>query len=294
MITLSYIICTKNRLNYLKICLPKLISTKLVNEEIVVVDGDSTDGSKAYLAELFEQGKIQQFISEKDRSQAHGWNKGMLMAKGTIIKKIIDDDVFDYQAIRACATYMLEHPNVDVVISNDLSTGLYTTEHISYNSRFKYFKEWVDKKTSCFTFSDVHILIRKSILPYIGLYNTTFTMLDWEYSLRMSYLNANIVFYTGYNALNVGTPSNITSTVAKNVLIKEAAIGKALYGYPGDNHSISLWSKIKIAIGRIVFAKPANHIKPPIDFDIKETYDKLYQFIHLANEKTTAQFIARQ
>src|SRR5476651_636037 len=106
MIQLSYILSTKNRLPFLRITLSKLISIINIDEEIVVVDASSTDGTKEYLQELFEVGKIHQFISEPDRNQAHGWNKAMLMAKGIIIKKIIDDDVFCYDAIRRCKDHL--------------------------------------------------------------------------------------------------------------------------------------------------------------------------------------------
>src|SRR5438105_5011530 len=124
MYDLSYIIATRNRLPLLKITLQKLMDGLQPGEEIVVVDGDSTDGSKEYLQSLFAEGKIHQYISEPDKNQAHAWNKAMLAASGTIIKKIIDDDVFGYDAIRHCKNYMLQNPAVDVVISNDLGSTL--------------------------------------------------------------------------------------------------------------------------------------------------------------------------
>ena len=89
--SISYLISTRNRLPHLKITLAKLIAELQPDEEVVVVDGNSTDGAKEYLQQLFEQGKIHQFVSESDRNQAHGWNKAMLMANGTIIKKIIEN-----------------------------------------------------------------------------------------------------------------------------------------------------------------------------------------------------------
>jgi glycosyltransferase involved in cell wall biosynthesis len=291
MIKLSYLISTRNRLRYLKINLERLIANILPDEEIVVVDANSTDGSTLYLQALLKAGKIHQFISEPDKNQAHGWNKAMLMAKGTLLKKIIDDDVFDYNEIRKCASYMIENPGVDVVISSDLSSGIYNYKDISLNSsRLKHYKEWKAGKINCFSFSDVHMLVRKSILSYIGLYNTSFVMIDWEYSLRMSFLNINISYYTGYNALNVGTPNNVSSTVSKKILQNEARIGQALYGYPGDNKSISFWSKIKIAIGKRIYAKPVNPNTYP-EINLNEIYDRFYEHINKINSESNGQFI---
>ena len=65
-INLTYIIATYNRLSFLKITIAKLIDELKPDEEIVVVDGDSTDGSKEYLKRLFEEEKIHQFVSEPD------------------------------------------------------------------------------------------------------------------------------------------------------------------------------------------------------------------------------------
>jgi|GEM_PF-5677686 len=68
--SISYIIATRNRLPFLKITLEKLIGELLQDEEIVVVDGNSNDGSKEYLQTLFGEGKIHQFITEPDKNQS--------------------------------------------------------------------------------------------------------------------------------------------------------------------------------------------------------------------------------
>jgi glycosyltransferase involved in cell wall biosynthesis len=217
-IELSYIIATYNRLSFLKITLEKLMANLQPDEEIVVVDGNSTDGTKEYLQQLFEKGKIHQFISEPDMNQAHAWNKAMLMAKGTLIKKIIDDDVFDYQSIRKCKDHMLQHPLVDVVLSNDVSSLFNDHQTIHTDTRIPEFEKWCKGLLPSFSFGDVHMLIRRSSLSYIGLYNTAYVMMDWEYSLRISYLKANIVYYTGYNALSVAHPQTITSSANKQLI----------------------------------------------------------------------------
>lgn len=252
MFNLSYIFSTKNRLPFLKITLGNLLKKRLSNEEIVVVDGDSTDGTKEYLQQLLEKGDIQQFISEPDQSQAHGWNKAMLLAKGTIIKKVIDDDIFDYDAIRKCANYMLENPKVDVVISNDLVSSLSNYKNIQKTSRFSQFKEWKNGLKPSFTFGDVHLLIKRTSLSYIGLYNTGYVMMDWEYALRISYLKANIVYYTGYNALSVYHDDSITALKNEQKITDQGNRANVFYEYAGDRADISTWSKVKIAIGKTI------------------------------------------
>lgn len=255
-INLSFIISTKNRLSFLKITLEKLIPTLQDDEEIIVVDGKSSDGSKEYLEKLYSEKKIHYFISEPDKNQANGWNKAMLMANGEIIKKVIDDDIICLNAIRICKDYMLKNLNVDVCISNDMSVKLgENVDKISFHSRIKQFQNWKVGKIKSFTSGDVHMLIRRTSLAYIGLYDASFTMIDWEYSLRMSYLRANIAYYTGYNALSISHEASISSNTNQKRLKHESKRACPMYEYAGDAAQISFWSKIKIFIGRNILSK---------------------------------------
>jgi len=293
MIDLSFLIATYNRLPFLKITLEKLMQELQSDEEIVVVDGNSTDGSKEYLQTLFEKGEIHQYISEPDKNQAHAWNKAMLMAKGTIIKKIIDDDVFCYKTIRECKNFMLENPAVDVVISNDLSSSLYDYKNIQKLSRQPQFEKWNEGLTPSFTFGDVHMLIRKSALAYIGLYNTSYVMMDWEYSLRISYLKANITYYTGYNALSVAHNQTISSLKNVKLINEQGSRGEVFYEYEGDYAMITLWSKIKISIGKLLYStKPVDSktIRQSAD-DINMIYNHYYNYITELNDQESSVFL---
>jgi len=207
------------------------------------------------------------------------------MAKGTIIKKIIDDDAFCYKAIRECKNYMLQNPAVDVMISNDLGSSLYDYKNIQKSSRLLQFEEWKQGLTPSFTFGDVHMLIRRSALAYTGLYNTAFVMMDWEYSLRISYLKSNIAYYTGYNALSVNHPDTVSSQKNSRLIQEQGKRGNIFYEYAGDGAEISLWSKIKIFAGkRLKPAKPT--IAPAKDVPAEEIsviYDYYYNYISELN-----------
>jgi glycosyltransferase involved in cell wall biosynthesis len=290
---LSYVIATRNRLVFLKITLKKLLDELHPGEEVVVVDGNSTDGSKEFLQTLFDEGKINQFISEPDRNQAHAWNKAMLLAKGTVIKKIIDDDVFCYMAIRDCKDFMLQNPGTDVVISNDLGITLDNHTNVQKHSRFQQFEKWKAGLTASFTFGDVHMLIRRSSLAYIGLYNTAYVMMDWEYALRISYLKANIAYYTGFNALSVAHPQNVTALKDEKLVTGQGKRANIFYEYPGDNSEISLWSKSKIFIGKKLYGSKGNieEIKKLSDEDIGMIYNYCYNYISDLNNSQQFTFV---
>lgn len=277
---ISYIISTKNRLSFLKVLKSNIFSDIQSNEEIVVVDGNSTDGSKEYLQDLFDKGIIHQFVSEPDRNQAEGWNKAILLARGQIIKKIIDDDVFDLAAIRKCTDWMISHPEVDLCISDCLQANLNQPGYITKASRLPFFQDWKNKTVKSFSFSDVYLLIRKNALPRLGLFDMQFRMLDWEYSLRCSYLQATIAYYTGCVALAVATPGNITSTSDKETLKREGKIGEIKYEYAGDRAHISFISEVKIFIGKrlnnLGLRKPRQSEFITIEATSEEHLDQIY------------------
>jgi glycosyltransferase involved in cell wall biosynthesis len=211
-IKLSYVITTFNKLKYLKFVMADLLENIQADEEIVVVDGGSKDGTQEYLKSLFDDGKIHQYKSEPDKGEAHGFNKGMLMAKGELIKILTDDDSFYYPGIWHCKNYMLENPNVDVLASNVATTFLFNDKTISFDeSHNKYSEAWSTSKIKNFPFIGLGIMIRRSSIPLTGLFNTTIKLVDSEFSLRVT-TNANFVWYTGVLGIRAG---NINSNYHK-------------------------------------------------------------------------------
>jgi hypothetical protein len=123
-------------------------------------------------------------------------------------------------------------------------------------------------------------------------------MLDWEYALRCSYLKANIVYYTGYNALSVSTPGNVTSSAGIERMKKEGLIGKEKYGYKGDRFDISFYSEVKIAIGKAINFNAGLTISPPgaeqlpAFEEMALIYNKLYEIIEARNQAIEPAFIS--
>lgn len=197
-IKLSYILTTYNKLNYLKITLPLLIAACKSDEEIIVVDGGSKDGTPGYIKDLYQQGKIHYCISEPDKGEAHGNNKGIFIAKGDLIKIISDDDIYDYNHIKLCKEYMLEHLDVDIVgasiLQCQLADGGGQLYHFPNFDRD--FKLWLSNKKKSIFFCGLSLIIRKSSIPYIGLFHTFFKNIDQEFVPRITALKANIHFYT--------------------------------------------------------------------------------------------------
>ncbi len=182
---LSYIISTRNRLPFLSVTLPLLMGARQADEEIIVVDGASTDGTVDYVRNLQERGDIDVFVSEPDRGEAHGLNKGCLLARGDLIKVVSDDDAFDFGAIRMCREYMLDHPEVDLMAGNvgDMAAESPADASVmwSYANEHRSFRQGA---TGRFFFNGLPIMLRRTSIPLLGLFATGVIAVDLEYSLR--------------------------------------------------------------------------------------------------------------
>jgi glycosyltransferase involved in cell wall biosynthesis len=203
-INLSYVLTTYNKLPYLKMVMDDLIKSCEKDEEIIVTDGGSTDGTKEYLQELYALGKIHKYISEKDLGEGHGFNKGIMMAGGKLIKLLSDDDVFFYDAIRKCKEYMLLHPEIDVLnthggwydLSRDNDIAVFTEIYLTS------LKQWKETGKP-FAFCTLGIMLKKNSLPLLGLFNPSIARADAEYSLRITSLKIRLAWYTGVSYVRI-------------------------------------------------------------------------------------------
>src|SRR5581483_3193368 len=195
-----------------------------------------------------------------------------------------------------CRDMMLQHGNIDACISDVLTTSSENPTVIGLASRLAEYQDWRSNKTAIFTFSDVSLLLRRSSLSYLGLYDTQFKMIDWEYSLRITYLEAKIAYYTAYNAMAVDTPGNITSVTSKTTKKFEENIGRIKYGYSGDEFGMSLLSKIKVWIGETYdnmknLKNKQGASKRQQQEKLESTYAALYRELEELNKKAEGTFI---
>ncbi len=196
--TISYILCTKNKLPQLRHTVPDLLEGCREEDEIVVFDGASTDGSREYLEDYFNQGRFRVFRSEPDKNQAHGLNKAIFHARGEIVKVILDDDILHYSSIHKCAQFLIDHPEIDFLGATVGLAGYGKDFSIFRDlSKRQQFEGWL-KGGKPFWFQDQSITYRRSSIPLVGLWHTGINCIDVEMTLRVSALRqAKLAWYTG-------------------------------------------------------------------------------------------------
>jgi glycosyltransferase involved in cell wall biosynthesis len=235
-IRLSYVLTTFNKLSYLKEILEDLINNCKEDEEIVISDGASSDGTITFLESLLRDGKIHQFVSEKDFGEAHGFNKAILLANGELIKLISDDDIFAYRRIHECRNFLLNNPEIDIIATNGYSVRLdrfnsskELQERISdLSHHLSDFKRHANEQRP-FTFSGLGIMFRRKSISVFGLLGTQYKWVDYEFGMRItSHPKVKVAWYDAPCFIRIQNDDS-NSIKYSDIIYQEAAAIDAIY-----------------------------------------------------------------
>jgi len=228
-VNLSYILTTRNKLPFLTYGLNRLIKNLQSDEEIIVVDAGSTDGTVDFLKNLYNEGKINQFVSESDNGEGHGFNKGFLLANGILLKIITDDDFFNFKAIQECKTIMLDNNHLDIMIGNICSTQIEDFDQIYCETKTEdNFQNYI-KTGTVFPFTGLSLMIRKNSIALTGLFSTNVTCVDTEFSLRITEIGVKIAWSNAIISIRIeNVQSNLITIGNKKFLLE---LDRFLYFY---------------------------------------------------------------
>jgi len=108
-----------NQARYLETTLRSVLGQDYPHIEYLVVDGGSTDGSVEIIQRYAD--RLAWWVSEPDRGQADGINKGLRRAQGEIVAWLNSDDVYAPWAVREAVATFQRHPEAGLVFGDALS-----------------------------------------------------------------------------------------------------------------------------------------------------------------------------
>jgi glycosyltransferase involved in cell wall biosynthesis len=186
-VRVSYIISTRNHAKYLSKALVNIREFITPEDELIVMDGASTDNT----AEVVKANSdiVTIFRSELDAGEAHGFNKGFLASKGRLIKPLTDDDHLFPEAMRLAISMMDSHPELDAVQCGgeecrfDNSTGEMSRTWYYHLPPERSVTDYqcVRRYVPC----GVGLILTRKCLERVGLFDTTFLLVDVEYMSRI-------------------------------------------------------------------------------------------------------------
>ncbi|HEY1194872.1 glycosyltransferase family 2 protein [Flavobacterium sp.] len=167
--------------------------------EYIVIDGNSTDGTKQILQSY--EGKISKFLSEPDKGMYDAINKGLKMATGEIVGLMhSDDEFYDTKVVSKIVEFFQKSPSYDgiygdgVYVTNDANEKI-VRDRIGGQYNYKKLKSgWLPLHPT--------VYLKKEVIEKLGYYNLDFKIAsDTEFLLRylfkskinLAYLNSYMV-----------------------------------------------------------------------------------------------------
>jgi glycosyltransferase len=178
---ISIITVVYNNASTLGECIESVVFQTYPDIEYIVIDGNSTDGSKEVIKR--HENKISRWISEPDKGMYDALNKGIGMATGEVIGILHSDDIFNSTSVITEITELFTKTGCDAVYG-DL---LYVAKD-NPSKTIRYWKSmpfqpgllrkgWMPPHPTFF--------VRKKCYETLGGFDTSFTVAaDYELVLR--------------------------------------------------------------------------------------------------------------
>jgi glycosyltransferase involved in cell wall biosynthesis len=182
---LSYLLATFNRRPYLARALDDARALLGPDDELIVIDGGSSDGS----GELLERSGVD-FVSEPDHGEAHALNKGILRARGRWIKLLTDDDHTFPDAAHAAARVLEEHPEIDALQcgGEHWVREADGSERLAYHAWHPPGRPWNGDVANVYAARaacGLGLVFAARLVPRVGLLDPSYRATDTEYILRI-------------------------------------------------------------------------------------------------------------
>jgi glycosyltransferase involved in cell wall biosynthesis len=206
-IHVSYILATLNKALYLDRVLNNIREFISPDDELIVIDGGSTDETPDVICR--HNDIITIFNSEKDTGPAHAYNKALLKSRGRIIVNINDDDYFYPGGVLKAVQVMDENPEIDALICGgeraeyDAESGTIKFAGYQYLPESKILA--TDIKNVMRHTTAGFLILRRSIIASVGIFDTSVQAADTEFMSRLmlcgtnfKYLNLKMFRHTEY------------------------------------------------------------------------------------------------
>ncbi len=110
----SFVLVTKNRGKNLDETLARSKALIRPQDELVIVDGGSQDETAAVIEKYRDL--VDVFVTEPDMHAMHAHNKAILLASGTYVRLLTDNDIFHPEGIETAVRVMEENPEIDLLL----------------------------------------------------------------------------------------------------------------------------------------------------------------------------------
>lgn len=223
--SVSFLIATYNRVNYIDKCIDSILSQSLKDYEIIVVDDCSDDGTQELIKSKYKNMVIyhRNYIN---RGVSFARNIALDYASGKYIGLIDSDDIlYSSRYLEIALNIFNIYPTIDVfccdtfcidTIGNKIGSQTFLNKTIDYNG--------IKLSSKMMDFEDMFLygvhscgaLVRKEIIKKTGFLNTNYRIgWDEDFFLRVAAYKPKAIYY--YNEPLTGYRQHSDSNLSSNV-----------------------------------------------------------------------------
>ena len=200
--SISVIITTFNRKQYLKRSIESVINQSHPANEIIIIDDGSTDGTEKYISSYFSDLK---YIWQENKGISRARNQGILESNSKWIAFLDADDEWLPQKLENQIAAMESGPTYKVCHTNEI--WIRNGRRVNPMKKHQKFGGWIfDKCLPLCVISPSSVLIHRSVFDLFGLFDESLPVCeDYDLWLRICAFNpvlyieeAQIIKYGGH------------------------------------------------------------------------------------------------
>lgn len=203
--TVSFLIATYNRADYLPQCIESILAQGRDDFEIIIVDDASKDGTEALIRDKYA-GKAIYLKNDSNRGVAFSRNRAIGCAKGEFLGLIDSDDIlYDRKYLEIALGVLKDNPQFDIFCCDNFcidGQGKRIGEKTFLHSTIDYRGKELFSKIMDFNdifMAGIHscgALVKKSIVNEVGPLNINYRIMwDEEFFLRVAASNKYKIYY---------------------------------------------------------------------------------------------------
>ena len=194
-----------NSERFIAACLEAVIDQQCADLEHIVVDGGSTDRTVEIIQQYAAQYSHIRWLSEPDQGQSDAMNKGIVMAKGSIMGLLNVDDSYEPNALKTIVDRFQTLPEPTLLVGNcNIWDDAGNLIEVNKPSKLRLFDLVTGLNVNPYPCNPAAYFYHTALHQKIGFYNlNNHYSMDLEFLLRAVQV-ANVVYVDQVGAIIVG------------------------------------------------------------------------------------------
>lgn len=180
----SVVMPTLNQVQFIELSVRSVLEQNYANKELIVVDGQSSDGTVELLCKLQNEfGSQLRWISQKDSGPAQALNTAISLAQGDLIGWLNSDDLYASDALGKAVSYFEKNSSHQLIygFAKHINSAGFPLKAYPTKPPSSHIDEFADGSFIC----QPSVFMKKEALHLVGPFNESLqTAFDFELWLR--------------------------------------------------------------------------------------------------------------